>query len=260
MNATLFKRQTLTGLTAGLSLFGAPVWSKQATSGWDYTASLYLWAAGIDAKTRRGAEVDVGFETLLENLEIAFMGAFEARTGRWGGAIDLIYMDVSADQGVRVPVSAAGRSGVLNLHADVDTKGWVVNPVGLYRALDSDRVRVDLLAGVRYLDVALDFGLDAAAGSRLLALERGVSQLSWDLIVGAKGRLIITPNLYVPFRFDIGAGESDLTWQAFGGLGYAFGQAEVALTYRVLAWEFSGGDALEDLSFSGPMLSGSWHF
>ncbi len=46
---------------------------------WKFKAALYLWTAGIQGTTRRGNEIDVGFSEIWDNLDMAFMGAFEAR-------------------------------------------------------------------------------------------------------------------------------------------------------------------------------------
>jgi len=46
---------------------------------WRYSASIYLWGAGIKGETAAGSVVDIGFDTLISNLNMAFMGAFEAR-------------------------------------------------------------------------------------------------------------------------------------------------------------------------------------
>ena len=60
-----------------------PALSADTPDGRSYRASLYLWGAGIAGETPRGSEIDVGFDTLIKNLDLAFMGAFEARQGPW---------------------------------------------------------------------------------------------------------------------------------------------------------------------------------
>ncbi len=69
------------------------------------------------------------------------MGTFEARKGRWGIIVDMIYIDLSTTSilcGRRSGYSSAqGQSG--------DRPGG-----GYYRVLDSPTTPVDVLAGVRY--------------------------------------------------------------------------------------------------------------
>ena len=64
---------------------------------WQYSAAIYLWGADIGGKTIGGSEVEVGFSDLLDNLEMAFMGAFAARKNNWSLLTDIIYLDLSVD-------------------------------------------------------------------------------------------------------------------------------------------------------------------
>ena len=50
---------------------------------WQFSAALYLWGAGIDGKTQSGSRVSVDFGDIFDNLEMGFMGAFQARKGKW---------------------------------------------------------------------------------------------------------------------------------------------------------------------------------
>jgi hypothetical protein len=53
----------------------------QAADDWRFAGTLCLWAAGINGETVGGADIDVDFDTLLDNLDMGFMGAVEARRG-----------------------------------------------------------------------------------------------------------------------------------------------------------------------------------
>ena len=59
--------------------------------GWQYAATIYLWGSGIDAKTARGEDVSINFNTLIDNLNMTFMGALEARKAKWSMLADVIY-------------------------------------------------------------------------------------------------------------------------------------------------------------------------
>jgi len=65
-----------------------------------------------------------------------------------------------------------------------------------------------------------------------------------DGIVGFKGRYNFTEQWFIPFSADVGAGQSDLTYQLIGGIGYGGDWGDVSLTYRHFAWH------LGDDSFS----------
>ncbi len=55
---------------------------------------------------------------------------------------------------------------------------------------------------------------------------------------------------------DIGAGESEFTWQATAGVGYRAGDTvDVALVYRHLEWDIDdSARVIDDIDFSGPTL------
>ena len=87
------------------------------SSGWDFAVSPYLWAPGINASvgTALGTVgVDKSSSDVLSDLDLAFMGAFEARNGRWGLIADLFYAKLSQ--------SRATPLGLLFSRARVETK------------------------------------------------------------------------------------------------------------------------------------------
>ena len=58
----------------------------------------------------------------------------------------------------------------------------------------------------------------------------------------------------MPYYFDMGAGDSDFTWQGIAGLGYAFHWGEIAAVWRYLYYDLSSGSAINDMNFSGPAI------
>jgi hypothetical protein len=217
---------------------------------WKFKAALYLWGAGIQGTTRLGNQIDVGVDDLFDNLNLAFMGAFEARKSKWSLAADVIYLDVSADK--------AGTIGPgIPANADVDMTGWVVNLQGARNVLDAERASVDILAGARYLD--FDSKLKLSVGGAPLPSARQSGSV-WDGVIGVKGNVNVTKKWYLPYYLDAGTGQSDLTWQATGGVGYRFNCCDIVLVYRHMYWDFKSDRALKDISFSGPALGGVFKF
>jgi hypothetical protein len=248
-------------MAAVLSVAPLGSFAAEAPGDWQYGATLYLWGAGIQGDTAGGAEVDVGFDTLISNLDMAFMGAFEARRDRWSFGADVIYLDVGANDSGEVPVRlASGATGKVNVAASVATKGWVLNLTGAFNLVRNERAILDVLLGARYLDLELDFDLGLAAAQYAVRQDVVATQATWDGVVGVKGRVILDEPWYLPYDLDVGAGESDLTWQAAGGLGYAFDWGDVTLLYRHIGWEFGSDSALDNIAFSGPVLGGTWRF
>ncbi len=253
-------------LGAGV-LVAAPLNAGADDSGisdrWQYAASIYLWGAGIDATDARGADVNVSFETLINNLNMAFMGNFEARRDKWSMLADVIYLNVGANNSGKVPVAVAVGAGTnvdVKVNTSVETKGWVLNFIGGYNLWQSPEVSIDLLAGARYLDLQLDFGLSAAVGPNARARTFSDSDSVWDGVIGVKGHADLNPKWYVPYYLDVGTGQSDFTWQASAGLAYRFNWGDVSLLYRHIKWELDSGSPLDNISFSGPLLAAKFVF
>ena len=80
-------------------ILGLPLTAKSAEdNAWDYSASVYLWGAGIQGSLANGAEVDASFGDILEELEFAIMGTYEARKGKWSVIGDVIYLDLAIEK------------------------------------------------------------------------------------------------------------------------------------------------------------------
>jgi hypothetical protein len=80
---------------------------------------------------------------------------------------------------------------------------------------------------------------------------------NWDAIVGAKGRFTLddAKRWFVPWYVDIGTGESSLTWQAMGGVGYAFSWGEIVGAWRYLDYDMKSGSRIESMNFNGPAIA-----
>jgi hypothetical protein len=180
------------------------------------------------------------------------MGAFEARKSKWSLGADVIYLNVEGDKtgtigGTSIPADA-----------DVEVKGLVANLQGARTVLDVERATVDVLVGARYLDAESTLTLSpGAAGPRPSASD---SASVWDGVIGVKGGVNITPKWYLPYYLDVGTGQSDLTWQVLGGIGYRFKWVDLVLAYRHIQWDFKSDSAFKDMSFSGPALGGVFKF
>lgn len=253
----------IAALCAGLLLPGpalAQAEEPAANSGWDFAVAAYLWGADIGGSTGSGADIDVSFSDLFDGLNAGFMGTFEARKDKWLILTDLVYLDVSADDttNVTIPVGPGLGPGPVPIDVtaktEIDLKGTVFQLAGGYNLLSEGPLKLDLLAGTRYLDLDNDFTVDLSAigGSRKTKFSD--SGNVWDGIVGVKGMYALSPRWSLPYYADIGTGQSDFTWQAAAGVAYhAADWVDVAFVYRYLAWDI-GEDFVDDLNFSGPTL------
>ena len=239
----------------GLMLAGTgPVSAQESDSAdpWKFKAAIYLWGAAIDGTTRSGDQFDVSFSDIWDNLNFAFMGAFEARKGKWSAAADVIYMDLSDDgTGTIGPRSAP-------VSANLGLTSWVLNFQGARNVYEDDNASVDVLLGARYLDV--ETKLTAAFSGPLGTRTAEASGDVWDGIVGVQGQINVTKSWFLPYHLDIGTGQSDATWQVLGGVGYAFKHVDLILAYRYLAWNFDSDSQLEDMNLSGPLFGAVFKF
>ena len=136
----------------------------------------------------------------------------------------------------------------------------VTGSVG-YDVVQTDRARMALIGGVRYLDVSTDLDI-TVAGPLEIPPPAHLSESNdfWDGIVGLKGVYMLTPNLYIPYYADIGAGDSKLTYQLFAGIGYMFSWGDIKLGYRYVEYRQDDDKFVQDLQLYGPLLGIGFRF
>lgn len=231
---------------------------SSAENDWQFKAGGYLYAAGIKGETASGSDLDISFSDLINNLNMAFMGNVEARKSKWSLAADVIYLNVGAGGGGQVPIASAPGLSV-KVEADVKLRAWVLGFTGGYRVLQSQQATLDLIAGARNLQVSTFLNTSSRLGPLARGREVGASGVNWDAIVGVKGDVYLKGNWYAPYYLDVGTGDSDLTWQIAGGVGYKFDWGDAYLLYRYMDWDFNGSE-LDNLNLSGPQLGVNFRF
>lgn len=255
-------------LAAPMVFMSSPTFA-QATENWRFVAAVNLYFPDISGSTSfpssgGGASATLDAQTILDNLKMAFMGSFEASKGPWGLFTDVLYMDIGDSRsgfreisigGLPIPADASAS-------ADYDLKGWVWALGGTWHAITDPAATLDVIAGARWLDVTqtLDWTITGNVASIPLPGRAGNSRVelsNWDGFVGVKGRVALTADRkwFAPYYVDVGAGDSKLTWQAWGGVGYSFGWGDVVASWRYIDWEMKSGNAMESLTFNGPSIS-----
>ena len=237
----------------------------QGEDDWHYAVRINGWFPDVKGETAfhdQGFEINV--EDVLSSVEMAFMGSFEARKGKWGVFTDLIYASVGDDadnlrEGSIGPVREQGVETKISADLDVDNIVW--NTAGFYRWHQSGDLALDFLAGFRYLDVEqeLDWKINTSVEGRPLPEHRGSAEIgedSWDVFVGVRGRVPLgeSGKWFIPFYLDGGTGDSDFTWQAATGVGYTWDRWNVALAYRHLEYDQGSDAAIADLEMTGPAM------
>ena len=228
--------------------------------GWQFEANVYLWGASISGKTASGDSLDVSFIDLLKNLKMGLMGGVGARNGRWSIMTDVMYMDLKHENNgqVTVPVGPGVNIGT---NATLNFQSWLVTPAVGYAIVDTDRVRLDILGGARYLFLKPELDLEVSGPLQPRNKTLSDSGSGWDGIGGIRGNVNLDKKWYVPFYVDMGAGKSPFTWQGFGGVGYKVSRVvDVVGAYRYLYWKFKDNKVLDKLSFSGPLVGVRFQF
>jgi hypothetical protein len=228
------------GLTASLIPLAV---SAVETNHWSCDVSLYGLAAGMSGNaTVKGvnANVDVGFDKILENLKFGAMGSARIGYDRWALTTDIIYMKLGASKDA---VSA-------------ELEQWVVEPTLSYRVCKN----FEALAGMRYNNINGDirgpFGRYPTG-----------TQEWYDPIVGGNLNLPLSQRVSFNLRGDIGGFGvgSDLTWQAFPYFTWQFNKcASMQVGYRLVYTDYETGSGLNkfkyDMLTSGPQIGFAFHF
>jgi hypothetical protein len=259
-------------LLSTTALFPSSALAQEAPEEWEFRASLYGYFPDISSQAAfPGAdEINVDADDLVDHTDNVFMGAFEARRGRLGAFVDVIYMNLgnsvedatqlSIGDGVPLPPGVT-MDGGLNIDA------WVWTLAGSYRIYSSSNASVDLFGGARFLnaDADLDYAFSAPFGPFNGPLQQGSLSAegeSVDAIIGVKGRNTFGAEgrWFVTYYVDAGAGDADLTWQAFVGAGRSIGRFDLTAGWRHLEYEFGDDSRIEDFVFDGPLVGASINF
>jgi hypothetical protein len=247
--------------------------AQEISDDWQFAATLYGWFPDIGGDTQfpagGGSSIDVDISTILDHLKMTAQGSFEVQKGHWGAFTDLVYLDVGDSKSRTRGLEIGGQPlpGSVEAAADFDLKSVIWTLGGSYRGLASPGATVDWLAGARLASFKQEFswGFTGSFGPITpppLTGSRSASVDQWDAIVGVKGRLGIGAdhNWVVPFYFDVGAGDSDLTWQAMLGFGYSFGWGDLGIAWRYMDYDLDSDGPITDLNFNGPALGATFRW
>ncbi len=242
-------------LTAMLALASLPAFAGSTAPAIDQTAittteapewslrfDIYGWAQALDGDIdirRLSVPVDVGFDDILENLDIAVMGAVAVNYGRWSFLADFNYAEIEADATLlrgRIPVEFTQQQFLGNF------------TVG-YGVVQSGTTTFEVYGGVRVnaIDVELDFG----------KFDRSTDKSWVDPIIGARFQTDLSDKWFVRAVGDIGGFgvASDFTWQAMAGVGYRVtGNGALLLGYRGIGTDYTDGGFTYDIVAHGPVI------
>lgn len=244
---------------------------------WRFRAVVYGWLPSISGDSRfpastGGSGVSIAFGDYLSALEFVFMGGLEARRGRLGFLADVIYLDFDAEKSAtrELTVSVPGGPVVppvgASARVDIGLSGWATNFAATWLLVDRPGYELQVLGGLRYLDISSSVawtfsGNVAGMPAATLAGRKEIDPSIIDGIAGVRGRVALGDSRwFLPWHLDLGAGESDLTWQAYAGAGYAFEWGEVVAGWRHLDYRFEDGGVLQDIELGGPLVGAAFRW
>jgi len=244
------------------------------TSGWRFTLAPYVWGVGLSGDVglfgRGPVDVDIPFSDILENLDFAAMGVAEAHNGTWGVFVDLNYTSLSADgsrsRTLEKDLLILKPSITAEVSAEADIKEFIGTFMGQWRAVNSDQMTLDVMAGARYWHV--DNEIEARVNvevNGLLGFNPALSKelsgsdgASWvDPMVGIKSRIDTDTAFYFTGwgmigGFGIG---SDFNWDVMGGVGYEWtDHFSTVLGYRALGVDYEDDGFVYDVIQQGVAL------
>jgi hypothetical protein len=232
---------------------------QPATSRWEFSASPYLWIAGItgSASTPSGRTpeptVSASFGDIVSSLSgLAIMGAAEARYGRFGIAADIVSLTIERD--------FATPRNILFHGGEARIGSTFVTLAGFYRLAEAPSHFVDVGAGVRpwWLSTRLRLnpGLDPGRTVN--------SSLDWvDPVVAARTHLRLSDTWGLSAFGDFGGFGvgSRFTWQAGATLDWRPAEwIDLRAGWRHLAVEIEQSQVTLKTSISGPIIGATMRF
>jgi hypothetical protein len=248
-------KTTLISLAAALAL-GAPA---AAEDDWSFTLSPYGWAMSLTGSAvvnGSPADVDLGFDTLLENFNFGGMVEMRARRGRFGGFTHVSYGKVSADE-TNGPDTVSVSSSLTFIEFGAS---YMLEPMTVGT---SAQVTLEPYAGARYTAISLDASINSFDGSETMR---------WiDPIIGLRSHWRLSERWQANVSGDIGGFGvgSDFSWNVLAVAGYDFNvvgerDGSAFLGYRALGQDYGDGSGAGrqewDVITHGPVVGISVRF
>jgi hypothetical protein len=262
--------------------------ADDSSSGWTYGLTPYLWLPTIDGSLKYALppgsggspEFSVGPTDWLDLINAGLLISGSASKGRFTIYSDLVYLSLTSKNdgrvlsvddtvtvpGTRIPIPI---SADLNLDTRTDLDGLAWSVAAGYEVSSSETSSMSAFVGARYFGVDASSSWDLTAeitvpGSGVILPAQGQigSDVDlWDALIGVRGRFDLGEGRWAGlYHLDVGAGDSDLTWNAMAGVSYAYGWGDLVLAYRHLEYDQASDKLLQDFSFSGPGFGATFRF
>jgi hypothetical protein len=237
-----------------------PLARAENAGDWDWSFAPYVWApdASLDVTANDVPVInaDANFEDLLDKTDFAFAFHFEGQCEHAGFLVDALFLSLSAEQTNTARPPLPG-----DTLTETDVEIGVYEAAGFYRP--GGRARgLDLIFGARMfdyrsrIDVTIPLPIDAttSAGTDKNFIDAfgGVRYLApmgkrWDFVI----------------RGDVGAGGTDISWNALASFGVRLGKTErfnLRFGWHHMQLDVTAKNAQNveidaDMTLTGPFLS-----
>ena len=219
---------------------------------WRWSVTPYLWGSAIKADVRfPGGQAiggEAGFDDILDKLEMAGQVHVEGLRGEWGMFIDATYLSLG-DDGARGPIST---------NADIDTGIYEIAALYTPGGVSG---RFTAIAGARIIDLSLD--MQFSGGFPGSPVTRSADKSYTDFMVGGRYMGSFNDRWGFILRGDIGAGDTDSSWNALAGINWRFGTEldnAVSVGWRHMEIEVEDQGRKTDVGFDGPIAGVTFGF
>lgn len=228
---------------------------------WKNSIFVYGWLPSFDGSMKfdipgvsgSGEPKQTGESDFLDSLDAVFMASYVLEKDKWSLLVDYLYVSASGSDSETVSIPILNQP-VISVASSQELTTWLLSLYGGYNFVDTGDVTLNAIGGIRYLSLEVDLAF--SLNDRQINLSPSVELL--DFVIGAQGKYDINENWYIPYMFDIGGGDSTLTYQAMAGVGYSFGWGDIIANYRYLHYK---EDALiQELDLYGPKVGVVFHF
>ena len=222
---------------------------------WEIMVAPYLWASAmkVDISTPQGenVQVDESFTKILSAIKFVFMGALDARKGRFVTVNDLIFLHTGSD--------TKGSIGPGLVKADTDLRTIVFTSVAGYRVVDKGPMFVDLMAGARLTSMRAELDLTGP----LRSVEREKSKTKIGPVIAGRVRVPFNEKWGAALYGDIGGFgiTSDISWELIGTVQYDISSHwRLGAGWRHFVAKQDKNDFDTDLKLTGPFLTAAYRF
>jgi hypothetical protein len=219
---------------------------------WEFATIGYVWFAGAWGKTdltgpTPPVDLKLPFGKVLKAFKFAFMGAAEARHGRFVALGDLTFIHLDARQGI-------GIRDPNFLKVELDSRTAEVTLVGGYRVVNKGPVTVDLLGGGRMNFFKTTLQLDGPNRSA----EGSVTKNWLDPLIAARVNAPLGGKWSFSTYGDLGGiiFGSKVTWQLAPTVSYQISRKmSLGAGWRYYKVNRDKGDFLYNVHQSGPLIT-----